>query len=162
MKQLWAPWRVKYIEGKKAAGCILCVRGKADKDRENLVVHRGKSVFAVLNLYPYNSGHLMVAPFRHVADLKGLSGEELAELVELTRTSTAVLERTYHPEGFNIGMNLGAVAGAGVTDHVHMHVVPRWAQDTNFMPVVGDTKVISQSLEEAYERLVAAWRGNQK
>lgn len=154
MKRLWAPWRVKYIEGEKPSGCILCIKSQPEKDRENYVVHRGKTAFVMMNLYPYNSGHLMISPYRHVPDLEGLNEEELKELMLLLRKSISILKRAYKPQGFNVGINLGEVSGAGVSDHVHIHLVPRWGQDTNFMPVVADTKVISESLDAVYGRLV--------
>lgn len=154
MKHLWAPWRIRYIEGEKPAGCIFCIESQPNKDKENYVVHRGKTAFVMMNLYPYNNGHLMISPYRHVADLEGLNDEELTELMQLLRKSLVVLKKAYKPEGFNAGINLGEVAGAGVSDHVHIHVVPRWGQDTNFMPVIGDTKVISEALDKIYQRLV--------
>ncbi|MFZ3063586.1 MAG: HIT domain-containing protein [Actinomycetota bacterium] len=154
MKQLWAPWRVKYIMGEKPKGCIFCHKPKEKKDKENYIVYRGESCCVMMNLYPYNSGHLMISPYKHVPDLEGLSDEELLELMEVLRRSMRVLRSALKPEGFNIGMNVGEVAGAGFGDHVHIHVVPRWAQDTNFMPVISDTKVISEALDATYERLV--------
>ncbi len=153
MKQLWAPWRVKYIMGEKREGCIFCHKPKEKKDKENYIVYRGKTCCVMMNLYPYNSGHLMISPYKHVPDFESLSAEELLELMEVLRRSMRVLKSALRPEGFNVGMNVGEVAGAGFGDHVHIHVVPRWAQDTNFMPVISDTKVISEALDATYKKL---------
>jgi len=154
MKQLWAPWRIKYIlEADKADGCIFCDKPKEDKDQENLILYRGRKCFVMMNKFPYNNGHLMIAPYRHTADLAGLSPEEREELMALAGMSVEVLERTLSAQGFNIGMNLGRVAGAGIDQHLHLHVVPRWSGDTNFMPILGDVKVISEALEETYRKL---------
>jgi ATP adenylyltransferase len=153
MKKLWAPWRKSYIEQGMPQGCIFCSKAKGRNDRKNHVLSRAETCFSMLNLFPYNGGHLMVAPFRHVADLDGLESAELTELIALVRDSIALLKRALKPDGFNVGVNLGLVAGAGVVDHVHVHVVPRWNGDTNFMPVISDTKVIPQSLDAMYETL---------
>jgi len=154
MKQLWAPWRIKYIlEADKADGCIFCDKPKEDKDQENLILYRGRKCFVMMNKFPYNNGHLMIAPYRHTADLAGLSPEEREELMALAGMSVEILERTLSAQGFNIGMNLGRVAGAGIDQHLHLHVVPRWSGDTNFMPILGDVKVISEALEETYRKL---------
>lgn len=154
MKQLWAPWRIKYIlEADKADGCIFCDKPKEDKDEKNLILYRGRKCFVMMNKFPYNNGHLMIAPYRHTADLAGLSPEEREELMALAGMSVEVLERTLSAQGFNIGMNLGRVAGAGIDQHLHLHVVPRWSGDTNFMPILGDVKVISEALEETYRKL---------
>lgn len=157
MKQLWAPWRLKYIETGNTEGCIFCVKPAADKDRENYIVHRGRLAFVMLNLYPYQGGHMMIAPYKHAGSLEALNGDERYELIDLTRLATRALRLAFQPGGYNVGLNIGEAAGAGFGDHVHVHVVPRWFQDTNFMPVLTDTKVISEALEETYERLVEAW-----
>jgi ATP adenylyltransferase len=157
MKQLWAPWRLKYIEQGNTEGCIFCVKPGESRDAENYIVHRGRLAFVMLNLYPYTGGHMMVAPYEHAGSLEALSGDQLFELVDLTRQATRALRLAFHPDGFNVGLNIGEAAGAGFGDHVHVHVVPRWAQDTNFMPVLTDTKIISEALDETYERLVEAW-----
>ena len=156
MKQIWAPWRKRYITVKKRqAGCLFCRqwRSPSKSDPKNLVVHRSHSGFLVLNLFPYNNGHLMVVPRRHVSTLEPLSGEERLDLLDLLDVSLKILRKAFHPQGFNLGANLGRSGGAGVLGHVHLHVVPRWEGDTNFMPVVTGTKVISDSLEGTYRQL---------
>lgn len=157
MKVMWAPWRGKYIESKKDEGCIFCVKPAQENDRDNYIVKRGDLAFVMLNLYPYNNGHLLVAPYRHVGGLAPLTDDEMLELMRLVRQGTLALDAVYGPDAYNIGVNAGKDAGAGFADHVHFHVVPRWAQDTNFMPVISDTKVISEALDDTYERLVKAW-----
>jgi ATP adenylyltransferase len=150
---LWAPWRIKYIESPKARACIFCIEEAETRDRENLVVYRGRRSFVVMNRYPYNTGHLMVAPYRHVRDLVELTEEELLDLMKNVSLSIRILREALKPEGFNIGMNMGKVAGAGIEDHLHIHVVPRWAGDTNFMPVIACVKVMPELLESTYDRL---------
>jgi ATP adenylyltransferase len=167
MDRLWTPWRRAFVESAgvadnsgTAAACFLCDKPAQSEahDRANLLLHRGELVYALLNLYPYNSGHLMVVPYQHTGDFAGLKGDTAAALTALTQRCVAALQATYSPEAFNIGMNLGRPAGAGVPDHLHMHVVPRWGGDTNFMPIVGDTKVLPESLEQTYDRLVKYFR----
>lgn len=154
MDRLWAPWRMQYIEeGGRVQGCIFCVLPAANEDQKYLILYRGKSAFIMLNSFPYNPGHLMVAPFKHTADLYELSDAEQLEISELVRYSVRLLKAVMQPDGFNIGVNLGRTAGAGVEDHVHWHVVPRWNGDTNFMPVIADTKVLPESLQATYEKL---------
>lgn len=153
MKQLWAPWRIDYITGKKPAGCILCDKPKEKKDRANLILHRGKHGFIMMNLYPYNNGHLMVTPYEHVNTLEALSDDVLKNLMQLTRKSLAALRKSFRPEGANVGLNLGKAAGAGIEDHLHFHVLPRWVGDTNFMTSVSETRVIPEDLEETYRQL---------
>ena len=153
MKQLWAPWRMKYILMRKPKGCIFCKLPKEKKDEENLILYRGSFNFIVLNNYPYNNGHLMVAPYRHVKDLEGLSKDELYEHIEVIRMATSLLKKTFKPDGFNLGLNIGKIAGAGVEGHLHTHIVPRWAGDTNFMPIIADTKVIIEALMATYQKL---------
>jgi len=155
MKILWAPWRIKYILGKKE-GCIFCDKVKENKDRENYVLLRGKSAFVMLNTFPYNNGHLMIAPYKHVPDLEGLEKDVLGELMGLVKTCTQILKKALNPEGFNIGINLGKVAGAGVEGHIHIHIVPRWGADTSFISTVGNTKIIPESLDDTYKKLLAA------
>jgi ATP adenylyltransferase len=160
-QRLWAPWRLEFIHAPKPEGCIFC-RFPAEpeaNDRRNLIVHRGARSFAVLNRYPYNSGHLMVIPYAHVADLDALAPEELHDLHEELRLAARVLRAVYQPEGLNIGMNLGRVAGAGIADHLHYHLVPRWNGDTNFMPVLADTRVLVEHLDGAWQRLRAGFDG---
>jgi ATP adenylyltransferase len=156
-RQLWAPWRLEYVQAAdEQPGCVFCNARDGD-DAESLVVHRGRRAFVLLNKFPYSSGHLMVAPARHVGDYPALADDEAAEIHDLARRALAALAATYRPEGFNLGWNLGRVAGAGVVDHVHQHVVPRWGGDTNFMPVLADVKVVPEHLEETRRRLVEAW-----
>lgn len=157
MDRLWAPWRAEYILGPKEQGCLLCRISQEKRDRENLVLWRGQLCFVMMNLYPYNSGHIMVVPHRHEKDLEGLGEEEMLEMMGLAQKGIAVLRTSMKPQGFNLGINLGDIAGAGVEDHVHLHIVPRWKGDTNFMPVSAATKVISQALEETYGVLQEAW-----
>jgi ATP adenylyltransferase len=156
MDYLWAPWRMAYIEVKQPEGCVFCTKPAQEDEREQLLLYRGERCFILMNLFPYNNGHLMVAPFRHTADLVGLSAEEQAELMRLTRYCVRVLETAFRPEAYNIGMNLGKTAGAGVAEHLHMHVVPRWNGDTNFMPVLGETKVLPDALFSSYDKLRVA------
>lgn len=158
MERLWAPWRMKYIENGNTEGCIFCVKPTEGRDRENYILHRGKHAFVLLNLYPYTGGHTMVAPYKHAGSLEALDEEERAELFELATLATKALRLAYEPDGFNVGMNIGEAAGAGFGDHVHVHIVPRWAQDTNFMPVLTNTKVISEALDDTYERLAEIWK----
>ena len=157
MQHIWAPWRVKYLESEKEGGCIFCVKPQAGDDEKNYVVHRGTKCFAILNIYPYSNGHLMVSPYRHVGRIEELTDEELLEMMQIVRKSAVILKELLGPDGFNMGINAGEAAGAGFGDHIHMHVVPRWAQDTNFMPVIADTRVISESLDSNYKRLVEKW-----
>jgi ATP adenylyltransferase len=152
MDRLWAPWRIKYVSGKNKA-CIFCRALKSRRDKANFVLERGEHAFSLLNLFPYNNGHAMVAPNRHVSSLEKLDDKELLALLKLVNRTQRDLTKCLRPDGFNIGMNIGRTAGAGFPGHVHIHIVPRWNGDTNFMPVVGKTKVISQSLEELYQRL---------
>jgi len=157
MKQLWAPWRLEYIEAAdEDSGCIFCRAAGLD-DEEGLVVHRGEHAFVLLNKFPYVSGHLMVAPYRHLGDFAELADEEALEVHRLGERGMAALAETYAPQGYNLGWNLGRIAGAGIVDHVHLHVVPRWAGDTNFMPVLADVKVLPEHLLETRRRLAGAW-----
>jgi ATP adenylyltransferase len=153
MKNIWAPWRKEFILSKEEENCFFCAAIKDNQDRKNLVLYRGKECFCILNKYPYNSGHLMVAPKMHKDDLSKLSDSEMLELLTLTRNVKNILTKKLKPEGFNLGINFGKVAGAGVEDHIHLHLVPRWKGDTNFMPVIAETKVIPQSLEDLYLEL---------
>ncbi len=152
---LWAPWRMDYIRSKRSGadpGCFFCRGPRSDRDEENLILRRGRKCFVLMNLYPYNNGHLMVAPYRHVPELDDLTPAESGELMALTRRSIGTLRKWGRPQGFNVGFNIGAVAGAGET-HLHQHIVPRWGGDTNYMPVLGETKVIVQHLRETYRQL---------
>lgn len=157
---LWAPWRIKYIlASDKPSHCIFCLSSSAQSDRENHVICRYRTCFAMLNRFPYNNGHILLAPYRHAADLESLTDEELLELMRLLRDCKRALAVCMNPDGFNVGLNLGSAAGAGVEGHVHFHVVPRWKGDTNFMTVTAGTKVIPQSLDEVYEMLHRAIAG---
>jgi len=154
MERLWAPWRSGYIQtvGKKS-DCIFCEKAKSRNDRENFILKRGKYCFVILNVYPYNNGHLMIAPYRHISEISHLRKCEMAELFQFLKEYELKLKKKLSPDGFNVGLNVGKVAGAGFEHHIHFHIVPRWEGDTNFMPVISDTKVISQSLEEVYNLL---------
>ena len=156
MKRLWAPWRLEYIKGPPPEGCIFCVFPRDGRDREHRILHQGQRVFVMLNTFPYNSGHLMIVPHRHVADFGALEDPEALELIHLTTAATEAIRETYGPEGFNIGANIGRAAGAGIVDHIHVHVVPRWTGDTNFMPVLGEVKVLPEDLSVTYDRLASA------
>jgi ATP adenylyltransferase len=159
VQQLWAPWRLEYIEqGDEQDGCIFCRAIEAD-DKAGLVAHRGRDSFVLLNKFPYASGHLMVAPYRHVGDFAELTDGEAVEIHRLAGQGIGALAQLYEPQGFNLGWNLGRVAGAGVTDHVHLHVVPRWLGDTNFMPVLADVKVLPEHLAESRRKLAEGWPG---
>jgi ATP adenylyltransferase len=155
METKFTPWRMNYIKRDDGGGCVFCAMaaGSPERDAERLVLQRGAHCFVVMNLYPYNTAHLMVVPYAHTADLPGLAPAVAAELFELTRRCTALLGSVYQPHGFNLGMNLGSSAGAGIAEHLHMHIVPRWSGDTNFMPIVGGTKLIPEELDVTYGRL---------
>ena len=155
-QRLWAPWRLEYIRGAKDGECIFCAKPDAADDEQAHIVGRGERCFAMLNTYPYNNGHLMVAPYRHVPSLEELEEPDLLELMTMTQRALAALREVYAPEGFNIGVNQGKVAGAGIEDHVHLHVVPRWGGDTNYMPVIGSTRVLPQSLDDSWRELSRA------
>lgn len=160
MKHLWAPWRLAYIkrEGPADEECIFCTLPREGRDRESLILHQCRLAFAMLNAFPYNSGHLMIIPRRHVADPADLTDAETLEVHHLTTAAMQALRATYHPEGFNVGLNIGRAAGAGILGHLHVHVVPRWVGDTNFMPILGEVKVLPEDLAETYDRLAAALR----
>lgn len=150
---LWAPWRIKYILDDKEDSCLFCAKVQSEDDLNNQVVARSDYSFALLNKFPYNCGHMMVAPYRHTAEFENLSPEEISDLFHLVQRSIKALKETMAPEGFNVGLNLGRSAGAGVVDHLHIHIVPRWQGDTNFMPVIADTEVVPQSLDATYRLL---------
>ena len=152
MDRLWSPWRLPYVTGSgKTSGCVFC--DALHGQQADLIVYRGATCYVILNLYPYNNGHLMVVPNRHIASLAAATTEELCELIELTRRAELALGEAYNPHGLNMGINLGKPAGAGVLDHVHMHIVPRWNGDTNFMTIVGGTRVLPEELPQTAERL---------
>jgi ATP adenylyltransferase len=159
MKYIWSPWRMSYIEKhKNEAGCVFCEAQQQPDGSENLILFRGQRAFVILNRYPYTSGHLMVVPNDHEASLAGLDSETRAELLELANQIVNMLDEEYHAQGFNIGFNIGEAAGAGITEHIHLHVVPRWMGDTNFMSSLGDTRVLPERLEDTYLRLKHAWQ----
>ena len=153
MENLWAPWRIEYILGKRETYCIFCPEGGGHSDEERLILYRGERVMVMMNKYPYNNGHLLAVPYRHVDTLEALTAEEATDMMAETALGIRALRLASNPEGFNIGVNIGKIAGAGVIDHVHAHVVPRWGGDTNFMPVLADAKVIVEHLEEAWGRI---------
>lgn len=158
MKHLWSPWRMTYIEKhEKVSGCVFCnAQAKADS-AENLIAFRGKNAYVILNRYPYTSGHLMVIPFAHKSNLEELDSDTRTEMIELTSRCTTILRKVYRTESFNVGINIGEAAGAGVLGHVHIHIVPRWAGDTNFMSSVSETRVLPESLEDTYRRVREAF-----
>jgi ATP adenylyltransferase len=163
MKVIWAPWRMVYIKNaRKSTGCIFCNKLRQRQDAANLILFRGTHGFVMMNLYPYNSGHLMVAPHAHVRSLEDLSAESTLDLIRLTNLSLRVLRSEVKPEGFNVGANLGRVSGAGIEAHVHLHIVPRWNGDTNFMPVFSQTKVIPEHLRATYRKLRARFQSISK
>lgn len=153
MDKLWTPWRMDYVGGPKAAGCIFCVKPAAHDDRAHLILHRGAHAFVIMNLYPYNTGHVMIVPYAHAAALPVLPPEALTEMMALLPWTTGILGRVLRPDGFNIGLNIGEVAGAGVAEHLHMHVVPRWTGDANFMPILANTMVLPELLPVTYAKL---------
>jgi ATP adenylyltransferase len=156
VERLWTPWRMQFIEASATntpMDCFLCAASAERDDARNLIVHRDQRVFVILNRYPYNSGHLLVAPYTHTGDFARLDGPTATDLMHVSQRSVAVLEQAYQPHAFNLGLNLGRTAGAGLPDHLHVHVVPRWDGDTNFMPIVGKTKVLPESLDQTYARL---------
>ncbi|MGB3092691.1 MAG: HIT domain-containing protein, partial [Candidatus Zixiibacteriota bacterium] len=162
MERLWAPWREKFILCEKEPGCFLCRTSREKQDRKNLILFRGEKCFVILNRYPYNNGHLMIAPFRHVGKLEELRDEELTEIWKTAQLCVRALKSGLKPKGINLGMNLGKVSGAGVGDHIHLHIVPRWQGDTNFMPIFAETKVISVGLSNTYRLLKKELRGIDK
>ena len=159
LERLWAPWRMQYIgsAGRDDVDCIFCAALEADRDEELFVVHRGELAFVILNAYPYNTGHVMVSPNRHVADLGELEASERSALMELTAQAIEAIRGVMAPEGFNVGMNIGKAGGAGIPGHLHVQVVPRWAGDTNFMSVTANTKVLPEMLADTYAKLIRSF-----
>jgi ATP adenylyltransferase len=158
MDRLWSPWRYQYLtQAESASGCIFCDKPAAGNDAEQLIVHRGLLCFVLLNLYPYTSGHMMVAPYTHVASLAEADDAATAEMMALTKLGQRILRDVYNAPGFNLGMNIGSAAGAGVVGHIHMHLLPRWTGDANFMTTVGETRVIPEALPTTYEKLSRAF-----
>ena len=156
MKVMWAPWRMEYILDPQGDGCFFCKCHRSKQDKKNLIIHRSDHSFLILNKFPYNYAHLMIAPYRHTSDLKKLKGEEKLDVFNLVESATQIVKKASKPDGFNIGINIGLVAGAGVKNHIHLHIVPRWNGDTNFMPMLAETKVMPQHLEATYNALTAA------
>lgn len=158
MDHLWSPWRMKYIQQHEPPiGCVFCLAAQQEDNNENLVVARGQRSFAILNRYPYTSGHLMVVPYLHVPSIEDLDAETRHELIEMVNLAMGVLRVVYHPEAFNVGANIGAAAGAGIAAHVHLHVVPRWNGDTNFMSSIGETRIMPEELSDTYRRVREQW-----
>ena len=153
MKQVWAPWRMEYIEQDKSGECIFCVLPKANEDKKNFILHKGDTCFVIMNVYPYNTGHLMVSPYRHLSCITKMDEKENTELNRLIHSCVEILRTVKSPEGFNIGVNLGKAGGAGFDEHIHMHIVPRWIGDTNFMPVLADIRVHPEHLQATYDNL---------
>lgn len=158
MRVIFAPWRMAYIGQKKPSKCFFCEKSRQKKDRENYILSRAEEAFVIMNTFPYNNGHLLIAPFRHVTNVKDITDGEWRSLIVLLRKSVVAVKKALGPDGFNIGMNIGRVAGAGA-EHLHIHVVPRWAGDTSFMPVISEVKVIPEHLWTTYDRLVKALKG---
>jgi ATP adenylyltransferase len=159
MEYIFTPWRYEYVSKvDEKKGCIFCEKAAADADRENLVVIRDELCFAMLNLYPYSSGHLMIAPYKHTGTIEDLDAESTAAIMALAKRCMAAIRDAFGPDGFNLGINIARVAGAGITDHVHLHLVPRWAGDSNFMPVIGDTRVLPMSLDQVWVALTERLR----
>lgn len=150
---LYSPWRLQYILSKKKEECIFCIRPSAENDKKNFILYRSKSCFVIMNMFPYNNGHLMIVPFKHISSLEELSKDEISDLFITTQLSERILQKVYAPDGMNIGMNLGKAAGAGIDEHIHVHIVPRWNGDVNFMASVGGMRVIPESFERAYQQL---------
>lgn len=159
MEHLWAPWRMAYIDSNPAhaQGCIFCAKAAESDDEKNLIVHRSERCFVLMNLFPYNNGHLMIAPYAHVPSIQDLDPATLTDIMVTTQQAVTALDNAIHPHGYNMGLNQGAVAGAGIADHIHYHIVPRWNGDTNFMPVLADTKVMPDYLDNTWKQIVAAW-----
>jgi ATP adenylyltransferase len=159
MDYLWTPWRYQYITKSGEPGvCVFCAAGEGADDREMLVVHRAAHNFVILNRFPYTSGHVMVVPYKHIASLEDMTDDAIAEFMRLGREAERVLRQVYHPDGLNLGINIGKAAGAGIAGHIHMHVLPRWVGDTNFMTVAGETRVLPEELGATWERLRAQFR----
>lgn len=154
-KTIFAPWRIEYLKlATKSNECILCSKPKEKKNKENLILEKGKKVFVIMNLFPYNSGHLMIAPYRHTNEFENLKESEYLEIIKLSQIWIKVIKELMQPQGFNLGINLGKCSGAGIDEHLHFHIVPRWNGDTNFMPVIADTKVMPENLSQTYDKLL--------
>jgi ATP adenylyltransferase len=158
MKRIFAPWRYKYVSNPDSEGCIFCKAASSDDDKKSGVLFRGKYAFVIMNVYPYNNGHIMVAPYKHTGNFEELSEDEMLEMSVILKRWQKVIKKAMNPDGFNIGINLGRIAGAGFEDHLHYHLVPRWSGDTNFMPVISDTKIVPMSIGEGYDLLLKVYR----
>ncbi|MGQ0600702.1 MAG: HIT family protein [Anaerolineales bacterium] len=165
MEHLWSPWRMQYLQGsdtrESGTGCIFCDKPAEERDNVNLIVQRGQKAFVILNLYPYNNGHFMVVPYTHVPSTEQLEADTLTEMMLLLNQGLGALRAMYNPQAFNVGMNIGVAAGAGIAEHVHLHAVPRWAGDTNYMTVTASTRVIPEDLRDTWQRMRAAWPATQ-
>ncbi len=159
MDYIWSPWRYAYVTKASPGQCIFCEKASEPNDAENFVVHRGRHGFVLLNIYPYTTGHLMIAPYAHVAALEEVEDETFVEMARMMREATIHLRNVYRPQGLNVGMNLGECAGAGIAGHLHMHVLPRWIGDSSFMTTVGETRVLPEDLRTTYAKLAAAFAG---
>lgn len=153
MRPIWAPWRLEYILSKKGSECIFCSKQKDSRDRDNLILQRGHHNLVMMNLYPYNNGHLMVVPYRHVFSVTELADDEMLDLMKMTRRAVDCLKEVFMPEGFNIGINIGKVAGAGIDEHLHLHIIPRWVGDTHFMAALGEVRIIPEHVMSTYDRI---------
>ncbi len=160
MKNLWAPWRMQYILDKKPSYCIFCAMPREDRDRDNLILYRSENTYVIMNRFPYNNGHLMVLPYVHVSSLEELEPELMREMMELTQYSVDCVTKAFSPDGFNIGINLGKMAGAGIEEHLHIHIVPRWAGDVSFMTVLDEIRVIPEHVLDSYDRLHPVFNKN--
>lgn len=158
MKRIFAPWRYKYVSNPASSDCIFCKASDSDDDRRTGVLFRGKLAFVLMNAYPYNNGHIMIAPYKHTGDLRELNEDEMLEMSTIIQKWQEVIKKAMNPAGFNLGMNIGRIAGAGFEDHLHYHLVPRWSGDTNFMPIIGKTKVVPMSIDEGYDLLLETYR----
>ena len=158
MKRIWSPWRMKYIQNTHSSEeCPFCAALESPRPAEHLILHRGQEAFVILNRYPYTSGHLLILPLEHQESMGDLDPGTRSEMMELINHALKVLEQIYHPEGFNVGMNMGEAAGAGIPNHLHWHIVPRWVGDTNYMTSVGDVRVLPEILEDSYQKIITAW-----
>ena len=162
MEQLWAPWRMAFIKSEKSAGCIFCLKPKEHQDEKNFILYQSHSSMVMMNIYPYNHAHLLVSPFEHVNGIDLLSKKTLSDMMDSLQFSVSVLKEALRPDGFNIGVNMGKFAGAGIEDHVHIHIVPRWTGDTNFMPLLAEVKVMPEHLESTYHKLLPLFKSRGK
>lgn len=162
MEQLWAPWRMAFIKGPKPSGCIFCVKPKENNDSGNFILSKGEKSFIIMNIYPYNHAHLMVCPYEHAAGIDLLPPETASDMTSSVQETVRILKEAFQPDGFNIGINMGKSAGAGIEDHVHIHIVPRWAGDTNFMPLLAEVRALPEHLESTYEKLLPYFKKLQK